>query len=88
MAKLSARGRTELARIVRKETIPDGNTTKERRTTLALMSDRTILEKFDVTYPDGMKNSFSWKVRTRKVKADVTPEQFIETFAKHGFVRA
>lgn len=125
MAKLSARGRKELARVSKEYIKPDlvtcdvcqgtkihpsdfldakqGDTctvckgtgqkpplTKWERKTLALMSDRTILEKRDVRFqPDwldkeGRFYSYGWKVKG-KAKEGVTPEKFIEIYSKAGF---
>lgn len=89
MAKLSSRGRTELARLTKLETKDDPESlTTESKTTVALMSDRTILEKRDVVFrSDGKRHSYGWKVRT-KVKEGVTAEKFIEVYTKLGFARA
>jgi hypothetical protein len=89
MAKLSSRGRTELARLSKLVKNEDpGSLTSESRTTVALMSDHTILEKRDVVFrADGKRHSYGWKVRS-KVKEGVTAEKFVEAFTKLGFARA
>jgi hypothetical protein len=93
MAKLSARGRQELAR-VSKETDVEGAPDRLvlwRRKTYALMSDRTILVKDDVrftpsTYGNGKPefHSYGWKVKA-KAREGVTPEQFLAVYVKAGF---
>jgi hypothetical protein len=89
MAKLSSRGRTELVRLTKLDIKDDPKSlASESRTTVALMSDRTILEKRDVVFrADGKRHSYGWKVFS-KVKEGVTPERFVEAFTKLGFVRA
>lgn len=91
MAKLSARGRTELARISKEDCDPISELIIWRRKTLALMSDRTVLEKLDVRFkPDSFFNprgelySYGWKVKG-KAKPELTPERFREIYAKAGY---
>ncbi len=116
MAKLSARGRKELIRMVtHQETpplqdcyccteigtgaskAPEANCitckgsgqapslTVSRRITVALMSDRTYLEKQDVVFrSDNNKHSYGWKVKG-KIKDTVTPEIFRSVYEKRGY---
>jgi len=88
MAKLSARGRTEVARVARERIIApesgNSNPVIWRRTTLALMSDRNVLEKNDVRWADGMTHTYPWKVRS-KVKPNTTREIFIGLAARDEF---
>lgn len=88
MAKLSARGRKELARVTKVVFPGEEELTSQRRYTLSLMSDGVILEKIDVVFrSDGKKHSYGWKVRS-KVKESVTPEKFVAVFEKKGYARA
>lgn len=74
MAKLSARGRYELARIEREKhlTTEQDPTCDWRRTTMAFMSDGTVLVKRDVRWRDGVmageKHSFGWTVKGKLKK--------------------
>lgn len=84
MAKLSARGRTELARVRR----DDGG----RKTTLALMSDRKVLRKLQVhmkatPYSAAHWHDYGWAVHGT-LKEGVTVDQFIDAHvnARAGFV--
>lgn len=92
MAKLSARGRKELARVEREESVltkPVGGV-DWRRNTYALMSDGTILNKYDVRFvadsfnKEPRKHSYGWTV-WKKVKPEVTAEKFVAYFIKRGF---
>ena len=51
MAKLSVRGRRELVRLARITISKHERGSETRRSTVALMSDRTVLEKIDITFP-------------------------------------
>jgi hypothetical protein len=89
MAKLSARGRKELVRVSRTLTLSpeESSVTLERRTTLALMDDRTVLEKLDVVFrSDGAKHSYGWKVRG-KAKEGVTVDAFLKAYEKAGYAQ-
>lgn len=92
MAKLSARGRTEVARWTREDDSPKSDLVSWRRSTLALMSDGVLLEKDDVVFkPEGRRHSYGWKVargafhgpRDSKLTADL-----VEAWAeKRGYQR-
>jgi len=86
MAKLSARGRKELARVTKTETLTEeqSSVTLERTTVLALMSDGKILQKDSVVFRSGDKHSYGWKVRS-KAKAGVTPEMFVSALTNQGY---
>lgn len=84
MAKLSARGRTELLRLERyeNETDPLSDTGEIRplvRRELALMSDRVVLSKATFTRPDGSTHSAGWSV-LGKLKDGQTVETFREAY--------
>ncbi len=93
MAKLAARGRKEVVRVEREVVMEADKLIDWGRKTYALMSDGTILEKYDVHFkpdqfrPSGEKHSYGWKV-FKKVKPEVTAERFVEHFTKQGYVRA
>lgn len=88
MAKLNARGRKELLRIEREinETSPESSTTWQR-TTLAVMSDGKVLEKWDVRFKPSTYEqkpgiySYGWKLKY-KAKPGVTPESVRDLFLK------
>lgn len=97
MAKLSARGRTEVARLTQTITGPAdsmlyGNLAERRvKTTLCLMSDRNILRKVDVTIlsednPD-ISIKGTWKLKS-KLKSGVTFEHYVDTMLLRGWVSA
>lgn len=84
MAKLSARGRTELAR-VRK-------TCDKYKRTLALMSDGKVLSKLQAfmaatPYTPAHWHDYGWTVKA-KIKDGVTVEQFVAAHVNEraGFV--
>jgi len=84
MAKLSARGRTEVARF--ESPTPDHGTAKR---TYVLMSDSTVLWKATWYYKEDVSHnnraiSAGWRVHG-KLKA--MPQEWIEAMEKKGFVR-
>ena len=91
MAKLSARGRTELLR-VSKEGEGRSEVTDWHRITRAYMSDGTILEKIDVHFkpdkytPKGKKHSYGWSVRSRgNSQEKEVIEQVKEAYVRQGW---
>lgn len=91
MAKLSARGRTEVVRIVRET---EGEAIREslrklrivrQRATLVLMSDRAVLQKVDTWYQpsgevwDKPYVPGTWRKRG-KLKATESPDSFVSAF--------
>lgn len=86
MAKLSARGRTELARLTRDRSITDELINRER-ITLAFMSDGNILRKRDVWFrSDGRYHSYGWKV-LKRLHAHDDIDGAIADYEKKGFTR-
>jgi hypothetical protein len=84
MAKLSARGRTEVARLVKE--LPADETCSWRRKTFALMSDGVVLEKLDVefrlrAYAPTRRHSYGWKVLLR---TKATKERFVDWAKSKG----
>lgn len=68
MAKLNARGRTEVLRVFKEENLSDNELgITWRRWTRAYMSDNNVLEKYDVRFkpsqydPKGKFHSYGWK---------------------------
>jgi len=96
MAKLSARGRTELARVSKTIDLrgnPNPNLNVDlRKTTYALMSDGTLLKKMDVHFvpvpnsfsSEGENYSYGWKVE-HKTKA--TKEEFLARMTAIGYTQ-
>lgn len=88
MAKLSARGRTELFRLEKEtptEKLSDRLIDWERKT-VSIMSDRTVLQKIDVRFrSDGKKHSYGWKVYT-KLSEKIEFKRVAETLIQKGFV--
>lgn len=89
MAKLSARGRKELARLS-KESIPTDpdSLTNWRKHTYAFMSDRTILQKTDVRFKHGdERHSYGWTVWTKVKDLEGALERTIERLIAAGYTR-
>ena len=90
MAKLSARGRKELARLAKEKATPDGDLTIWEKSTITLMSDGNVLRKLDCRFkpdqydPNGRLHSYGWK-KYGKIKAGVSTEQFVEIYQKSGY---
>ena len=83
MATLSARGRTELARVERHLDLPNSEDLHWECIAQVLMSDGNILEKRTVKFRfDDRRHTWGWK---RVVKCKLTPEQFIAMMEKSGF---
>ncbi len=87
MAKLTARGRTELARLSIVEVPNDSTITRERTRMVALMSDGNVLEKIDVVFVDGKKHSYGWKVKVAAKKLDLSCGEFTAAYEAKGYVR-
>jgi hypothetical protein len=95
MAKLSARGRKEVYRLVKMQ--PDDENTTNNRTYRALMSDKTVLykETFEwkigsagaSSYGGSNHHSFGWK-RLGKLKKGITSEQWLESRLAGGWRQA
>jgi hypothetical protein len=98
MAKLSARGRSEVARFSKSVerdcshlmTQPELDASgpgphKDTVThTRALMSDGKVLEKMKISCTRNRNNSYPWTVRG-KIKQGHSPDQWIEGYAKSGW---
>ena len=96
MAKLSAYGRSELARVElernedpHRDDSPEypasaGKATCWCRTTRTLMSDGTLLEKSDARWPDGQKHSWGW-TRRGKAKAGLTSSEWCAQYEHKGW---
>lgn len=92
MAKLSARGRTELHRIKKVVSRVDAEDAVERiiTTTYAFMSDRHLLKKVDVVVKDednpDMRLAGGWKDRG-KIKSTLTIDEAAKKFIDGGYVK-
>lgn len=92
MAKLSARGRTEVYRMVKEIPVkPDEDVTYRKRT-VCLMSDGTILVKDTVRFkpagswddPKGRLHDWGFKVKG-KIKEGISPIQWFEMYLNAGY---
>ena len=88
MAKLSARGRTEVARFSKEQAVDDPERTIDwQKVTYALMSDGHVLKKLDVRFKkspllEGYKHSYGWK---DKGKTGLTVENLRTNLIPKGF---
>ena len=95
MAKLSARGRTEVMRFS-KETEGDGLDLIKRKTTIAIMSDGNILKKFttwwkNIYHNNGMeRRDGGWSVSGKFKKGldlPMSTNKYYEQYEKIGYVK-
>jgi len=92
MAKLKARGRTEIFRASKETRLdqPDEIGRVWKKHTIALMSDGNFLDRHATKWtdhysPDGVRHdSGTWKVYG-KIKAELTVERALEIYAKKGY---
>jgi len=90
MAKLSARGRTELFRAFKQEQTPNDNYKEWKKTFIVLMSDGKILEKYQVKFKPttydkkGILHDWGWKVKG-KIKQGVESEKYRDLLKNHGW---
>jgi hypothetical protein len=89
MAKLSARGRSEVARFTKERDIEGDELVTWRRKERALMSDGTVLEKLTVrfkasTYSAAYLHNYGWKVRG-KLKATATAATWAQSYRDMGW---
>jgi len=92
-AKLSARGRTELARLEKEDNRDDGDV-DWRRKTLAFMSDGRILQKYDVRftatqYSKARKHSYGWTEYLKLKKGRIPHESYpnlIKSLESKGWI--
>lgn len=83
MAKLTARGRREMLRLVREQQDPATESTDWSRHTVVVMDDGSVLQKLDVHFrSDDRRHSYGWKLLRGRVpgwdraQADRLAEQF------------
>jgi hypothetical protein len=92
MAKLSARGRRELVRMVHETDKPKSDQTTWERRTYCLMSDGHLLRKDDVRFKPGpydagpYLHSWGWKDQG-KAKPGMTADQFQSICEAKGYRR-
>lgn len=93
MAKLSARGRTEIHRVKKEMAVKPDDDVSYRKQTVCLMSDGTVLEKMTVRFkpimsfddPKGRLHDWGFKVKG-KIKAGVTAEAWLAKYLASGYV--
>jgi hypothetical protein len=84
MAKLSARGRTEIARYVK--LLPDSDLATERQRVLVLMSDNWILQCHKCRFKsDGLPYNSGWKQFQKLHKT--TPSEFAVWATNKGYIQ-
>lgn len=89
MAKLSAKGRSEVARFTKEREVPDNELVTWRRKERALMSDGVVLEKLTVrfkptTYRGAELHNYGWKVRGT-LKDTATPASWAKSYQDMGW---
>ena len=85
MAKLSARGRKEVFRLERQLLSESDSAFTENRLTIAVMDDRTILQKHSARWKDtGKLHTWGWK-KKGKLKSDVSFDAAKEHYIKCGY---
>jgi len=88
MARLKARGRTEIFRVWKERDVTpkagDSNPVVWRKKHIILGSDGNVLEKTEARWQDGMKHTYDWKI-IGKIKAGLPAESMLETYAKAGY---
>ena len=82
MAKLSARGRSELARVVK--TYPAGDVGQVSTYTYTLMSDGKTLRKVKVVWSDGHVTDRAWTVATM-YRYPAERAAWLAVFTRAGF---
>jgi hypothetical protein len=85
MAKLKARGRQEIARLVKENDLPEDRSFSHEKKQVALMSDGNVLKRRVLRWRDEhAPHDYGWKV-AGKIKAGLTPEDFIAAYLKTGY---
>jgi hypothetical protein len=90
MAKLKARGRQEIARLIKERELPDDESFSHEKKQVTLMSDGNILKRRILRwrdrgpYQNKGTHDYGWKV-IGKIKAGLTPEDFIAIYLKSGY---
>ena len=89
MAKLRARGRQEIVRMVRERETPDDRLTTSEKEQAALMSDGNVLKRRTIRWREASYGSathdYGWKV-AGKIKAGLTPEDFVRIYQERDYV--
>jgi len=93
MAKLKARGRQEIARLIKVTPLPDDKDASEDRTQVALMTDGNVLSRRVLRWRPGgpmlqyggnPTHDYGWKVKG-KIKAGLTAEDFVRIYQDSGY---
>jgi hypothetical protein len=93
MAKLKARGRQEIARLVKVTETPDDKDVSEEKSQIALMTDGNVLSRRVIRWRPGSSmldyggsptHDYGWKVKG-KIKTGLTAEDFVRIYQGRGF---
>lgn len=90
MAKLKARGRTEIWKVAKEGPTPNSDLIIWEKSEVTLMSEGSLLERRVVRFkPDkydlkGRLHDYGWKVKG-KMKPTLTPSQALEIYQKRGY---
>jgi hypothetical protein len=93
MAKLKARGRQEIARLLKVTPTPDDKDVSEEKSQIALMTDGNVLSRRVIRWRPGGSmtqyggnptHDYGWKVKG-KIKAGLTAEDFVRIYQGRGF---
>ena len=93
MAKLKARGRQEIARLIKVTPTPDDTDSSEDRTQVALMTDGNVLSRRVIRWRPGgpmlryggsPTHDYGWKVKG-KIKAGLTAADFVRIYQDRGY---
>jgi hypothetical protein len=91
MAKLTARGRTIVWRIVKEDNAPKSDLITWEKEELSLMTDGSILRRSVVEFKPGpydhgkpQRHDYGWK-EYRKLKAGGDPQRLLESFKQRGY---
>lgn len=93
MAKLKARGRQEIARLIKTSETPDDKDVSQETYQVALMTDGNILSRRVLRWRPGSSatqyggrptHDYGWKVKG-KIKAGLTAEDFVRIYQDKGY---
>ena len=93
MAKLKARGRQEIARLIKTSPLPEDRDASEETSQVALMTDGNVLSRRVIRWRPGgpmlqyggkPTHDYGWKVKG-KIKAGLTAEDFVRIYQNKGY---
>jgi hypothetical protein len=85
MAKLSAYGQREVARLSKEMSTPDNELSVWARMTFAFMDNGRLLTKRDVKFRSGEKHCYGWTVSKNKYKKPEERQAAIERLKAKGY---